>query len=141
MGSWVDGATPQDGDLLLQMDIEGYEYEVIFNAPAELLSRFRIMVCEFHWLEMMWSKPFLRILSRAFDKIHQTHTCVHIHPNNFRAGMKHRGIDIPSLLEFTFLRNDRVKSPRPATSFPHPLDCDNTRNTAMPLPSCWYNGI
>src|SRR5262245_1319680 len=35
-------------DLLLQMDIEGAEYRVLNSASESLLSRFRIMVIEFH---------------------------------------------------------------------------------------------
>ena len=35
------------GDLILQMDIEGAEFEVILNMPDDLLAQFRIMAIEF----------------------------------------------------------------------------------------------
>jgi FkbM family methyltransferase len=128
-------------DLMLQMDIEGFEYEVILSINDKLLRRFRIIVLEFHQLHMLWSLPFFNITSRVFEKILQTHTCVHIHPNNLSGALKKGGLTIPRLMEFTFLRNDRVINPSFQNTFPHPLDYDNySRNQYLPLPPCWYKG-
>lgn len=43
-------------------------------------------------------------------------------------------------MEFTFLRNDRIKTRHYAMTFPHPLDRDNTPNPPLVLPACWYRG-
>ena len=119
-------------------DIEGYEYETFLSCSNELLNRFRIIVAEFHNLEQLWNRPFFQIASAVFEKILQTHTCVHIHPNNYYPIFKKYGLEIPPLAEFTFLRNDRVFDPVPALKFPNPLDCDNTDNASQRLPACWY---
>ena len=80
---WVEPSLPDSqGDLLLQMDIEGAEYEVLLGASDNLLKRFRIIVVEFHSLDELCSKPFFKLTSRVFVKLLQTHTCVHNHPNN-----------------------------------------------------------
>lgn len=51
IADWVRySAISADSDLLLQMDIEGYEYETLLSMPDDLLKRFRIMVVEFHRL-------------------------------------------------------------------------------------------
>lgn len=127
-------------DLLLQIDIEGYEYETFISASNLLMSRFRIIVAEFHDLHVLWSKPFFRLASHTFEKILQTHTCVHIHPNNCCGSVTIQGLEIPRIAEFTFLRNDRVKNPSFATVFPHSLDEDNQANKPhLPLPKWWYN--
>ncbi len=137
---WVTKSLPKSqNDLILQMDIEGYEYEVILNASDALMKRFRIIVSEFHSLHELWDKPFYLLASRVFEKILQTHTCMHIHPNNACGTVKKNGIEIPVLMEFTFLRNDRIKHAQFAKKFPHPLDYDNTNNTSFSLPTCWYN--
>jgi hypothetical protein len=148
MDDWVSSSMPESlSDLLLQIDIEGYEYETFFSISDRLMQRFRIIVAEFHNLELFWSRPFFQLASRAFDKILQSHTCVHIHPNNFgslrRNGrylprVRKHGLDIPCVMEFTFLRNDRVSTSPFTTAFPHPLDCDNSSNPSLPLPPCWY---
>lgn len=139
MESWVNSSSIGDqSDLLLQMDIEGGEYNTVINMSDELMKRFRIMVFEFHSLQDVWQLRFFDFVSMTFNKILQTHTCVHIHPNN-EDGVENRlGITIPRTIEFTFLRNDRIISKKPSTQFPHPLDSDNSKKAHVPLPSQWY---
>ena len=143
MDDWVVSSLPEDrSDLLLQMDIDGAEYETFLGMSHNLMQRFRIIVAEFHDLDHLWSEPCFKLISRAFYKILQTHTCVHIHPNNTRASVRKGHLEIPKVAEFTFLRTDRIQNPSFATVFPHPLDCDNTKdNPSLTLPSCWHNKI
>ncbi len=142
INDWVTSSLPEShSDLLLQMDIEGYEYEVILSMADILMRRFRIIVVEFHQLHMLWSMPFYSIAARTFDKILQTHTCIHIHPNNCSGSLRKNGLEIPRLMEFTFIRNDRIRNPSYQNVFPHPLDNDNySDNHYLPLPECWYKG-
>ena len=139
LDDWVREMLPATReDFLLQMDIEGQEYEVIFSASGELLNRFRIMIIEFHDLDQLWGRPFFQIASRAFEKILQTHVCVHLHPNNC-CGLRERGgLAVPKVMEFTFLRRDYIHSDAKQRRFPNPLDRDNTSKKPIPLPECWY---
>jgi hypothetical protein len=140
MEDWVQSSMPNaESDLLLQMDIEGDEYLAIAGIPDAVLRRFRIVVVEFHGLHRLWNAAHYGLARRTFDRLLKHHTCVHIHPNNY-AGIRRKGaIEIPEVAEFTFLRNDRVADQRPATTFPHPLDADNSGTAPhIPLPSCWY---
>jgi hypothetical protein len=140
--SWVRESLPgTSADLLLQIDIEGYEYEVFIGMSDSLLRRFRIIVAEFHDLHELWNDQRFRLASRAFDKLLQTHACVHIHPNNRNGSVTLDGIEIPRVAEFTFLRRDRIIQSSPAAQFPHPLDRDNTTNSSLPLPACWMKTV
>jgi hypothetical protein len=142
LDNWVTSSLPEtDCDLLLQIDIEGYEYEVFLSTSGTLMRRFRIIVAEFHQLDQLWSWPFFKLAGRAFDRILQTHTCVHIHPNNFFRPLQKQGLSIPRAMEFTFLRNDRLESSSYQDRFPHPLDFDNTGSSPLVLPQCWYGGV
>jgi len=142
MDSWVDATAHNDSsDLLLQIDIEGYEYEVFLSMTDALLRRFRIIVAEFHYLDQFWNRPFFAIAEKAFRKILQTHKCVHIHPNNCCGQISKRGLVIPRVMEFTFYRTDRLLADGYQTQFPHPLDSDNTNNPSISLPSCWYQYV
>ncbi|MBN1237749.1 MAG: FkbM family methyltransferase [Gammaproteobacteria bacterium] len=127
-----------DGDLLLQMDIEGAEFEALLNASDALLAQFRIMVIEFHYLQQLYNKSFYVIVSRLFAKLLKQHSVVHIHPNNCCGSVRGAGFEIPRIAEFTFLRNDRFRRREPRRDFPHRLDADNTRKRSLPLPECWY---
>lgn len=142
LDDWVAASVSDpSSELFLQIDIEGFEYEVFLAASDQLMRRFRVIVAEFHRLDHLWDEPFFKLASRAYEKILQTHSCVHAHPNNGRGTVKTRGIETPLNMEFTFLRKDRIKESSYATTFPHPLDCDNVENVApVVLPPCWYGG-
>lgn len=139
---WVKSSgVAEKSDLILQIDIEGYEYETFYNCSDDLMNRFRIIVVEFHDLDQIWNKHYFKLVSRVFDKILQTHKCVHIHPNNSYGSVKRSGLEIPCLAEFTFIRKDRITTETPARVFPHKLDFDNTDNPSIRLPKCWYSKI
>jgi len=139
LDDWVaSSCSDSKSELFLQIDIEGFEYEVFLACSDQLMRRFRIIVAEFHRLDHLWAKPFFNLASRAFYKILQTHKCVHLHPNNWRGTVKNGDIEIPINLEFTFLRNDRIHNAVHARTFPHPLDADNVDKPSVVLPPCWY---
>lgn len=126
------------GDLLLQMDIEGGEFESLFAASDSLLGQFRVMVIEFHYLHQLWNKPWFLLVRRVFEKLLATHSVVHIHPNNCCGSFKSDGLELPRVAEFTFLRNDRVRQRVYRSNFPDRLDRDNTGRRKLTLPRCWH---
>lgn len=140
LASWKDrylrGYT---GDLILQMDIEGCEYEAILNTPDALLNQFRIMVIEFHNLDYLFDAFVFSLFSSTFDKILQNFYVAHIHPNNYGGNIKMGGLEIPKTMEITFINKKRAHSTTPRTAFPHKCDADNSELAPpMSLPKCWY---
>jgi len=150
LGSYTDEThiTPDDwkqqaigaysGDLLLQMDIEGAEYETLMSMSDTLMQQFRIIVIEFHYLHQLWNKPWFLLVERVFRKLLESHSVAHIHPNNCCGSFSSAGLEIPRVAEFTFYRNDRIEHPAFCGTFPHSLDADNTRKKTLVLPPCWY---
>ena len=137
--NWISSANiDSSSDLLLQMDIEGNEYSSLLTISNELMKRFRIIVIEFHDLNKIWNKEFFRLAQSVFLKILDTHVCVHIHPNNCCGTDVQKGIEIPKVAEFTFLRKDRITSLNNSTKFPHKYDFDNTEAKSIDLPKIWY---
>ncbi len=131
----------KNSDLLLQIDIEGDEYEVFLCTSGSLMQRFRIIVAEFHFLDELWNNAFFARAKQVFEKILQTHVCVHIHPNNYCSPIQKEGLIIPPVMEFTFLRNDRVNQSWFRGDFPNPLDYDNFNHIpSLTLPKCWHSG-
>ncbi len=138
---WVNSSSiGNNSDLLLQMDIEGFEYEAVYSISNQLMNRFRIIIIEFHELDMLFNKPYFGKISNVFEKILQTHECVHIHPNNCCRVVKKEGIEIPPVMEFTFLRKDRIQTKKYVSEFPHQLDMDSADKETLVLPQCWYEG-
>jgi hypothetical protein len=125
-------------DLLLQMDIEGFEYEVILSTPEALLDQFRIVIVEFHSLHKLFDPFAFKIISNTFDKLLNTFYVSHIHPNNFPGTFRRGDLVVPRDMEFTFINKKHVKSTKPQVKFPHPLDQDNTPKKTLVLPNCWF---
>lgn len=130
---WVMAYSPNPkDDLILQMDIEGAEYRNLLNTSEEILRRFRIMVIEFHGLDKISNSQVLsQVLLPVFSKIDKHFQCVHAHANNCCKNYIVPGtnINLPSLVELTFLRKDRflnnsVKQLQPIY-IPHPSDITN----------------
>jgi hypothetical protein len=138
LDDWVSQSlSNSNSEILMQIDIENFEYEAILSMSGETIRRSRIIVVEFHSLDQLWNRPFFNIASRVFEKILSTHSCVHLHPNNCCDVQRRNKIEIPPMAEFTFLRNDRISSRGSYQEFPHPLDCDSTNRPHIALPLCW----
>jgi hypothetical protein len=143
MDSWVEGQLPELAndpkfEAILQMDIEGCEYEVLHNISDKLLKKFRIIIVEFHKLHQLADRFSFSLIAPALRKLLKSHSVVHIHPNNNRRVLKIHGLEIPATMEFTFLRKDRLLSGGQTSSYPHPLDAkcvSNKRDVVLPL--CW----
>jgi hypothetical protein len=140
LGDWLQtSVSPEDGDLILQMDIEGSEYDVIFETPEEIWKRFRIVTIEFHDVNAVFQPMGLKLLSLCMNKLLSVFDVVHIHPNNGGGIIRNGTLDIPRMIEVTFLRKDRVATREAVLSFPHPFDRPNFPEIPeLELPECWY---
>ena len=128
LSEWVHSKElPEVGDFLLQMDIEGSEYETILTTSNDLLSRFRIVVIEFHYLDKASTYFGNKMITETFSKLLTQFEIVHIHPNNCCAPVLIHGMRIHPCIEVTFLRRDRFRNSSPTLIFPHQLDRPNLK--------------
>jgi hypothetical protein len=144
LDSWVArNASGADNNLILQMDIEGGEYEVLLSSSVALLRRFRIIVLEAHYMEQLLTATGFTLIKAVFDKLCDAgFDVVHAHPNNTMSPITYGDFVIPQVMEFSFLRRDRAMHGTPTHSFPHPLDRPNDVSKAdYPLPDCWYQRL
>ncbi|MFM7857496.1 MAG: FkbM family methyltransferase [Flammeovirgaceae bacterium] len=141
LDDWVAEEAAKKRELILQMDIEGAEYEVILAAKKETLKQFRILVIEFHDMEYLLSRVGYKLILESFKKILTDFEIVHLHPNNIMRdkSLQFEEYEIPSAIEITFLRKDRILSKAPNKNFPHQLDKRNSEYfDDYILPECWY---
>ena len=142
LDEWIRNKNHSTGDLILQMDIEGAEWPILADATKETLAKFRIIIIELHYLDqMMTSVSGSRIVESVFSKLRADFYPVHLHPNNCCPPTRYRGVEIPPVLEVTFLRKDRLKfvDESAEVQIPHPLDSRNVhqyKNVAFP--DYWY---
>lgn len=141
MDDWVNASPerPADGDLILQMDIEGAEYETLLATSVPTLRRFRIIVLELHKLHHLSHPLYFRLVSAALSRVLEHFEVAHLHPNNVGGLARVAGVEIPRLLEVTLLRKDRVRHRLPVTHLPHPLDVPNVADRRdVCLPETWW---
>ena len=133
INSWVGRNSSNELDSLLQMDIEGYEYKNLIHASNDTLKKFRIIVLEIHHLNLLQYSQFLKgVFIPTLRKLTSFFTCVHVHPNNccpvVRIG---NNIEIPTVIELTFLRKDRfIYNTNIPLCLPHHLDSLNIKSKA-----------
>jgi hypothetical protein len=112
-----------DADLILQMDIEGAEYEAIIGLKIEELKQFRIIVLELHNLANFKNQRLFDEYYRpALSKLTDAYDVVHAHANNCCGNWESRDITFPKVLELTFLRKDRNGVSKNFATTPHALD-------------------
>lgn len=127
LDAWV-ASTPhgEAESLLLQMDIEGAEYNALLACSDALLSRFRIAVIEFHSLAALASARFLQMkFLPVMRKLLLHFDVVHAHANNCCGTVDLAGWDVPQVIELTLLRKTDNRGSGKPPRIPHPLDVVN----------------
>ena len=143
LDSWVNEkiVDKKNDKLILQMDIESNEFAIIYNASMETLKRFKIMVIEFHDFNNLRNFFGFKIFNDVFDKILKNHTIVHAHPCNGSGYTYINSYKVPKIIEFTFIRNDLIKSKKKIDyDLPHPdFDFKNLpQKKDLYLPKIFY---
>ncbi len=142
MKDWISSKIDyeNENDLILQMDIEGDEYDVLQSIDLQTLKKFRIILIEFHNLHYLFDEFYFNKISKIFEILSDHYLCSHIHPNNdVDFIVKSKKIVIPPVLEFSFLRKDRANEIKKLENFPNILDQPNNPNKRdIILPNCWF---
>jgi len=129
---------------ILQMDIEGGEYNVLALEDSETLAVFSSMIIEFHGLEKLFDQEFLQMFSGIFQKIYKNFSICHVHPNNCCGILTLDHLSVPRVMEVTFIRND-ISSKYKNNSdinLPHKLDKKNFfEKEDLIMPECWWKNI
>lgn len=122
---WVESVSPA-GDLLMQMDIEGSEYEVLLGASDEVLQRFRILVVELHGMHKILSSIGIQLMRSLFYRLSAHYFVAHVHPNNCCPAIRLGELVIPDVVELTLVRTDRaLPADGKFVDLPHSLDRPN----------------
>jgi len=100
---------PHENDLLLKIDIEGWEWEVLDSMTDAELSRFRQIIGEFHGFN---NGSNIETIERVLSKIARNFSVVNSHANNWGQYDLIRKLAVPDVIEITFLRNDSNSVPK-----------------------------
>jgi len=128
--------------LMLQMDIEGSEYNILNNISESHLKRFNYIVIEFHDFDQIKKNLLNKKIFGIIDKINKYFTLIHIHPNNCCDVFKVSSINIPNVFEATYVNNSLINFKKlEKLNFPHPEDSPNlSYKKEILLDNFFYNG-
>lgn len=139
LDAWIkeDRPTVERNSLMLQMDIEGAEWEVLGYQRAETLKKFGVIVVEIHELQKVFTKSGLEEVSSWLDTITANHRIVNTHINNGEIDVSYRGVDVPPIVELVLLRDESHYTWEPETEIPHPLETANDPDFKMNSRKFW----
>ncbi len=122
----ADEMAAHTGDLILKIDIDGHEWEVFDEMPDEILARFRQICIEIHNPLGRPSQPERRVRNLGvLRKINAKFAPVHLHANNAGPVRTLCGLEVPKLLEITYVRRNGQQFTDSTEPFPGELDIPN----------------
>lgn len=91
-------------NLIMKIDVEGYEWGVFENCPHEVLNQFSQIAIEFHGLVTAFDPDKHQRVVDVLSRLNQTHQSVHVHANGHEIPLWIGGLVVPPLLEVTYVR-------------------------------------
>jgi hypothetical protein len=108
-------------NLVLKMDIEGYEWDVFEAIDLDVLRQFSQITMEMHTLAL-GEPDFLRRVRSILAKVYSAHQPIHVHANNHGYVGIIGGVVIPDTLEVTYVRRADHEFRECTHTFPTLLD-------------------
>lgn len=122
----ADEMAAHTGDLILKIDIDGYEWQVFESMPQDVLGRFRQICIEIHNpIGRPGQGEFRRRNLAVLRKLHSGFAPVHLHANNANPSRVFCGLQVPKLLEITYIRRSGQTFTDSTEPFPGELDVPN----------------
>lgn len=122
-------------DMLLKIDVEGYEWGALDAAPDCMLAQFEQIVVEFHRLHMIAAPHCGELIQRALHKLDRGFVPFHVHSHNQFDHKMVAGLPVPQLLEVSYARRGLCGFVPSRMRFPTPLDFPCNPN--MPEHRLW----
>lgn len=111
--------------MILQMDVEGAEWDVLASLGSDLLGIFDQINIEFHWLSKLAEPAFRGKAEAIWSKLLQTHRPIHVHGNNCGNFNLVKGVPLPDIIEVSYCHRSRFDFAPCSSVFPTELDFPN----------------
>ena len=124
---------------ILKLDVEGSEYEILSAINENILKDLKILIVEFHGLEMIGDENTNLIINSLKKKLLNYFYVIHIHPNNCCEIHNVSKFQIPSVLEVTYLNKKNMIVDNKNCKIPNELDKMNViKKKDITLPDYWF---
>lgn len=119
-------------NMLLKMDVEGYEWDFLDTVNINILTQFDQIVIELHNL-LQNNQHKLHLL----EKLNQTHQLIHLHGNNCSAVLQIGQNLFPDTVEATYINNKNYTVIDTQINLPSPFDKPNDPSIADIILGNW----
>lgn len=109
-------------DLIMKIDIEGYEWPCFDEIDVGDLKRFSQILCEFHALYDISKEDRYEIMKRALEKLNKGFFVFHVHASNLGDVNLIGGFALPESIEISLANRDLYTPIENTETFPGPLD-------------------
>lgn len=133
-------------NLFVKLDIEGDEFQIV-PTWVSLMNNIKQFVLEIHIMHRVQngkqfnSKNYMIEDNKIYDLLHiinQTHTLVHLHPNNYGPTYTMFNITLPTVFECTFIRNEYNLNKKFNTDpIPSSIDVNNNHRSGTVSLTGW----
>jgi len=104
VNDWIEAGVPKDQKkMILQIDVEGSEYEIIHAITENNLEKFDIIVVEFHNLFLVNNQIFYKYFLECIQKLKKNFEIFYLQPNNCCGVSDFDTVIFPNVLKITFL--------------------------------------
>jgi hypothetical protein len=130
-----------DDYFILQMDIEGMEYETFLSFEENVIKQARVIIVELHYLENLMNPSWLQYTFFPFiKKINATHQIVYLNGNTYCDLIEFAGMKWPRVLEVTaVLRHDIYHFGKAASMQVNLVDNFNKNSVFRNQDLFWFN--
>ena len=91
-------------NLILKMDVEGYEWDVLNGIGTPDLLKFSQILIELHGLDRLDETDYFARIRSALRNVGASHQLIHVHANNCGGLTIMSGVPVPSAVEVTYVR-------------------------------------
>lgn len=122
-----DNGHENEENMVLQMDVEGAEWDVLNSIDSQTLSQFSLINLEIHWLNMMFAKPdTTEMVRKSLNALTRNHTVFHVHANNWCGYYEiENKPPLADVLEISLVNDALVNFTPCGETFPGALDSPN----------------
>ncbi|RVK62323.1 hypothetical protein CN155_01655 [Sinorhizobium meliloti] len=124
-------------DMVLKIDVEGYEWDVFAEVSDEVISKFQQIVVEYHWFDHVQNQELVTKMQKGLSRLHRLFAPVHVHANNYCDVAVIGNVPIAPVLEITYLRRSSFRTVTSTKTFPTAMDQPNNPG----LPDIWLGSF
>ena len=124
-------APDKDGEFILQIDIEGDEYQVLLTIDNETFYRTKYLVIEYHFLTRIFDLKISNLIISALKRVSENFYPIHLNINNTSSILRNSNLNIPHCLEVSYINKKYVKKFEFLRKKNHHLNKSNIKNNNL----------